>query len=98
MPELIRVLGKPSSSGVGVGFRERDIPKHRYAKLIWQCDPERSTDGEAVCPSNCIAANLLPYSTVEFDPTKFPEDTWVLYACEKHADSFKSYPDATVPT
>lgn len=40
-----------------------------------------------------MAWNRLPYGTVEFNPKNFPEDTWVLVPCEKHADLFMGYPD-----
>ncbi len=74
-------------------FVEREVPKYRSARMMWICDPVNSEDPEAGCPSNCLATNLLPYSTIEFDPKNFPEDTWVFYPCEKHADTFRSYPD-----
>jgi len=78
-----------------VWFAERDLPKYRSARMMWICDPVRSKDPEAGCPSNCLATNLLPYTVIEYDPEKFPEDSWVLVPCEKHADSFRNYPDVT---
>lgn len=70
-----------------------DIPQHRTARLIWRCDPQRSLGEKAGCPSNCIAQNQLPYSTVEYDPKNFPEDTWVVFPCELHGNLFAAYPD-----
>jgi len=45
-------------------------------------------------PSNCMAYNSLPYTTVEFDPKNFPANTWMLVPCEKHSALFESYPDS----
>ncbi len=61
---------------------------------MWICDPVRSTDLEAGCPSNCIAQNRLPYTTLEFNAKNFPNDTWILVPCDQHRDWFDDYPDA----
>lgn len=71
-------------------------PKYRTAQMLWLCDPARSSDPEEGCPSNCIAQNHLPYTTVEFEPKNFPEDAWILVPCDEHRHLFTSYPD--VPT
>ncbi len=68
-------------------------PEYRSARMLWICDPVNSADPNGDCPSNCMAWNRLPYGTVEFNPKNFPEDTWVLVPCEKHADLFMGYPD-----
>jgi len=94
MPELFRNLGRPAGGDVGVSFGPGPrLPQYRTARLLWICDPIKTADPEAGCPSNCAAMNRLPYTVIEYDPKNFPEDTWVLVPCEKHADRFESFPD-----
>lgn len=85
---LLEELGKPWSSGVFVMWGpDVKVPDHRVARWLWLCD-EAGVVNEGECPDNCSAHNLLPYSTVEFDPYNFPEGTWVLSPCDKHSRIF----------
>jgi hypothetical protein len=96
--ELLQRLGRPGSTGVQVMFENSSTepPLFRHARMLWICDPERSSRAQPGCPSNCIAWNRLPYATSEFEASNFPETTWVLSPCEKHADLFADFAD--VPT
>ena len=96
LSDLLRQLGKPASSGVSVSYGpETIVPEHRMARMMWTCDPLATVEADpCVRPSNCAGANLLPYSTIEFDPYNFPEETWIIVPCERHSPVFSSYPEA----
>lgn len=51
---------------------------------MWMCCPGTSV---------CSALNQLPYETVEYEPSNFPQNTWILSACAKHAELFEGFPD-----
>ena len=62
--------------------------------MLWMCaGPVDHDDSEEECPSNCVAQNELPYTTLAYDAASFPDDTWILVPCEKHSEIFAAFPD-----